>query len=210
MEHNAANFFSSSLNTLQHQYPAFFDQPVMRQFLEDSEHRKLLLEAVEQPSENRLYDLNEKFRFFFYRARVYKYLCSLISIYSVDFDKRERRRKERYQAILDRPAGDSEGGACLGELVEGGEEIPFDSLFFTDLASLFSDERLCGAIRRLTPKQKMVLTMSYVNDMPNKDIAAYFNESPQNISHIRKQAVSRIRKLCGQAAAAGKERKHCG
>lgn len=210
MEHNTANFISSSLNSLEHRYPAFFDQPVMKQFLADSEHRKLLLEAVEKPSENKLYDLNEKFRFFFYRARIYKYLCSLISIYSVDFDKRERRRRDRYQAVLDKPAGDSEGAACLGELVEGGEEIPFDSLFFTDLASLFSDENLCRAIRKLTAKQKMVLTMSYVNEMPNKDIAAYFNESPQNISHIRKQAVSRIRKLYGQTESAGKERKHCG
>ncbi|MBR8646147.1 sigma-70 family RNA polymerase sigma factor [[Brevibacterium] frigoritolerans] len=45
------------------------------------------------------------------------------------------------------------------------------------------------ALKKLTAKQSLVLTMIFSYGLSNKEIAAYFQESPQNISSIRKQAL---------------------
>ncbi|MDQ7861797.1 sigma factor-like helix-turn-helix DNA-binding protein [Peribacillus frigoritolerans] len=63
-----------------------------------------------------------------------------------------------------------------------------------ELASHISDEEMIKALKKLTAKQNLVLTMIFSYGLSNKEIAAYFQESPQNISSIRKQALKKTSK----------------
>lgn len=79
-----------------------------------------------------------------------------------------------------------------------------------DLSSHIGDEDLVKALRKLTPKQNRVLTMVYSYGLTNKEIAAYFHESPQNISSIRKQGLKKLRKHYMDEIYDRKENRHCG
>ena len=96
-----AHFFSYSLDVLHQRYASFFDQPIIQVFLQNPEHLKIFTDTLESPSTNNIGHLNETFQIFYYRAKVYKYLCSLIYFFSVDFDKRARKQRERYRMVLD-------------------------------------------------------------------------------------------------------------
>ena len=160
-----------------------------------NENQKVFMAARERPTTKNLSVLNEKFKAFYYQARVYKYLTSLIQIYSIDFDKRERRRKERVNLILDKPINDSDHqSVSLLDVLKYEDSRVEDHLMQNDLASLVGDEKLIKILSKLTSKQNQVLTMIYIHGLTNKEVAEYFGESPQNISSLHKQALNKIRK----------------
>ena len=202
-----SHFFSQSLEYLNQSYAAFFEQPIIQLFFQNPDHLKLFTDVLESPSSSSLCHLNETFQLFYYRAKVYKYLCSLIYFFSVDFDKRARKQRERYCMILDAPPKENGGlierigffDAQLERMGEGQE-----------LTTQISDEELIRALRKLTPKQNTVLTMVFSFGLSNKEIASYFHESPQNISSIRKQALKKLRKHYMNGVYVRKEKRYCG
>ncbi|WP_428910317.1 sigma-70 family RNA polymerase sigma factor [Niallia sp. Krafla_26] len=174
---------------------SFYNQPIIKNFLKDEENQKVFMAAHERPTKNNLSVLNEKFKSFYYHAKIYKYLTSLIQIYSIDFDKRERRRKERVNLILDRPISDSDhSSASLVDVLKFEDHGVEDRIMQNNLASIVSDEKLLKILAKLTPKQNQVLTMIYIHGLTNKEVAQYFGDSPQNISSLHKQALNKIRK----------------
>ncbi|KWW12586.1 MULTISPECIES: sigma-70 family RNA polymerase sigma factor [Bacillaceae] len=207
MNPSTSHFFSHSLEFLQQQYSSFFEQPIIHVFLQNPEHMKILTETLDSPSSHNICHLNETFQIFYYRAKVYKYMCSLIYFFSVDFDKRVRKQRERYRMVLDAAPSDAVRmidriGNYDGQLEKMGET--------NDLSSHISDEEMIKALQKLTAKQNLVLTMIFSYGLSNKEIAAYFHESPQNISSIRKQALKKLRKHYMDEVYDRKEKSHCG
>ncbi|WP_285768174.1 sigma-70 family RNA polymerase sigma factor [Peribacillus sp. SI8-4] len=202
-----SHFFSHSLEFLQQQYSSFFEQPIIHVFLQNPEHMKILTETLDSPSSHNICHLNEAFQIFYYRAKVYKYMCSLIYFFSVDFDKRARKQRERYRMVLDEAPGDT--GRMIDRI--GNNDVQLEKLGETnDLSSHITDEEMIKALQKLTAKQKLVLTMIFSYGLSNKEIAAYFHESPQNISSIRKQALKKLRKHYTDEGYNRKEKSHCG
>ncbi|MGM9955395.1 MAG: sigma-70 family RNA polymerase sigma factor [Peribacillus sp.] len=201
-----AHFFSYSLDVLHQRYASFFNQPIIQVFLQNPEHLKIFTDTLESPSTNNLCHLNETFQIFYYRAKVYKYLCSLIYFFSVDYDKRARKQRERYRMDLDMT---SDSGGIIDRI--GNVDVQLEKMGETgDLSSHISDEQLVNALQKLTPKQNRVLTMVYSYGLTNKEIAAYFKESPQNISSIRKQGLEKLRKHYLNEIYVRKENRYCG
>ncbi|AXN38554.1 RNA polymerase subunit sigma-70 [Peribacillus butanolivorans] len=202
-----SHFFSHSLEFLQQHYSSFFEQPIIQLFLQNPEHLKIFTDTLDSPSTHNIGHLNETFKIFYYRARVYKYMCSLIYFFSVDFDKRARKQRERYRMVLD--ATPKDNGRMIDRI--GNLDGRLEKLGETDeLSSHISDEKLIEALKNLTTKQNLVLTMAFTYGLSNKEIAAYFHESPQNISSIRKQALKKLQKYYMNDVYDRKENRYCG
>ncbi|MDM5312015.1 sigma-70 family RNA polymerase sigma factor [Peribacillus frigoritolerans] len=207
MNQLTSHFFSHSLEFLQQQYSSFFEQPIIQVFLQNPEHLKIFTETLDSPSTHNICHLNETFKIFYYRAKVYKYMCSLIYFFSVDFDKRARKQRERYRMVLDATPRDT--GGLIDRI--GTLDVQLEKMGETnELASHISDEEMIKALKKLTAKQNLVLTMIFSYGLSNKEIAAYFQESPQNISSIRKQALKKLRKHYMDEVYVRKEKSHCG
>ncbi|MCK6207086.1 sigma-70 family RNA polymerase sigma factor [Bacillus infantis] len=177
-------------------HSSFFEQPVVKAFLEIPEHSNLLVEAFLFPSSENVAHLNARFRGFYLRAKIYKYLSSLIHFFSVDFDKRERNRRERYQLIVDRPInGEQDSGQNMLDHLDHHWPDLEDQLSLGHLSNLASDRKLYKAINHeIHEKQRKILYLFYVEGYANKEIAQLFNESPQNISSLRKKSLEKLRK----------------
>lgn len=202
-------FLSNTFECLIAKHQNFFEQPIIKLFLQQPANRASFLAALENPTSPYVNELNDKFEFFYYRTRIQKYLCSLIHFYSIDYDKRERKHRERYLSILDKPASEFENGTSLLELLD--YDLDMDNWNYSfELSSILSDEDLIIAIRKLTHKQGVVLSLYFINGYTNKEIAAYFKETPQNISNIRKQAIHKIRQNYRKRTLNRKEDKYCG
>ncbi|WP_110928669.1 sigma-70 family RNA polymerase sigma factor [Bacillus massiliglaciei] len=207
MKSQTAQFFSESFERLVNQHSNFFEQPIIQLFLHDEERLDIFTKALEQPTASNIQELNESFQVFYYRARIYKYLCSLIYYFSIDFDKRLRKQRERFPIILDQTF---DGNLSISERI-GYIDPQLEKIGETaTLSSLVSDEGLLHAIRKLTDKQEKILTLSFFFGFSNKDIAAYYGETPQNISSIRKQALKKLRNNFRKGNYSGKKEKHCG
>lgn len=202
-------FLSNTFDCLIVKHQRFFEQPIIKLFLQQPANRASFLAALENPTTPYVSELNDKFEFFYYRTRIQKYLCSLIHFYSIDYDKRERKYRERYLSILDKPASEFENGTSLLDLLD--YDVDMDRYNYQlELSSILSDEDLIFAIRKLTRKQGVVLSLFFIKGYSNKEIAAYFQETPQNISSIRKQAIHKIRQNYLKRTTIRKENKHCG
>lgn len=196
MRKNTPILHETTLENLLKKYKTFYHQPVIKLFLQNEDNYQLIISIKEKSTPKKIEELNHKFKSFYYKARVYKYISSLIQLYSIDFDKRERKRREKVRLILDKPMGEdeSESTNILNILKLEDKPIEDNLQQMSDLSSVVSDEKLLNIISGLSSKQYKVLTMKYIKELKIKDIAEYFGETPQNISKIHKQAINKIRK----------------
>ncbi|WP_425542355.1 sigma-70 family RNA polymerase sigma factor [Lentibacillus halophilus] len=65
--------------------------------------------------------------------------------------------------------------------------------FSTTISLPFRPCQLYQAIQTLTPKQKGILTHKYVHGVQNNEIAALFNDSPQNVFKLHRKALKRLK-----------------
>lgn len=63
----------------------------------DKSNKVLLDSFLSQPNEENANLLDEKFKIFYFNAKVSKYVSKLIRFYSIDFDKRTNKQRQRYQ-----------------------------------------------------------------------------------------------------------------
>ncbi|WP_028393750.1 sigma-70 family RNA polymerase sigma factor [Bacillus cihuensis] len=193
MKQMTSTYLPNSYDRLFQRHPDFFEQPIMKYFLQSQEHVSIFHATLKNPTSQNMNDLNETFQLFYHRVKVYKYLISFIHTFSIDFDKRERRRKRKYLTILDKPAEHGAHTNMIDTLAYMEEE--FVTVFHTEqLSSILTEEKLVKAIAKLTEKQRQVLSLMYCSGLSNKEIATYFHETPQNISNIHKQALKKLRK----------------
>lgn len=174
------------------------NQPIMKGFLKDKKNYSLLAESVCDQCPLLNQRLDESFRQFYFKVKSLKYFSSLIYYYAIDLDKKYKLNQQRYSLILDKPIkqdGDQSNtlqdyfnfsNPDMSELIITGEDELFEHI---------GDINIYTAIKSLTDKQKKILELKYIYDFKNKDIAKIFNDSPQNISKIHKNAIEKIRSL---------------
>jgi RNA polymerase sigma factor (sigma-70 family) len=182
------------LSFFEEKYKNALKEPIIKDFLNFEDNRNLFIEAVTLNNKDKMDLLDKKFRDFYHKARLYKYIQSLIKFYSIDFDKRIRKNLSRYPLTLDHTNSEEQSLA---------KQIPSPEMNFCErnnhvpnssLLSSIENESLYKAINLLTEKQRKVLDLIYVQGLNNKEVATFFGESPQNISNIHKQAIKKIKK----------------
>ncbi|GAA0504480.1 hypothetical protein GCM10008986_35030 [Salinibacillus aidingensis] len=162
------NSYDEVYSELGEQIQKVLEEPIMKAFLEEPDNVKLLNNVIEFPTELNCNELDEAFRYYYQKARMMKYLITLIRIYSIDYDKKHRKLSERFPLIVDKPLGDEEEGETLGSLLAV-EHPNFEEMYVNhnahDLGDYVTSTMLYYAIDVLTEKQRSVIKLFYVDNL---------------------------------------------
>ncbi|BBP87974.1 RNA polymerase sigma factor SigO [Bacillus safensis] len=166
---------------LKAKWKEIIDHPLIQQFLSNPKNEQLLRQVMEEPNEENAKKLDSEFKQFYQKIRIIKYISTMIRIFSVDFDKRVKKKQQRFPLILDHP--DTQ------EVKDPVQTDTYEAVLFNqqDLGEHLQDQTLYKAYQQLTDKQKMVLTQIYVEGQTMKEIADQLGETRQNISNIHKK-----------------------
>ncbi|WP_071392966.1 sigma factor-like helix-turn-helix DNA-binding protein [Bacillus tuaregi] len=104
----------------------------------------------------------------------------MIYFYSIDFDKKLRKNRERNLLIID----------YLPEKGNSDNNIPIS---IGSLKEQIENSALYLALDELSNKQVKILELFYVYNFTNKEIADYFHDSPQNTSNLHKKALKKLK-----------------
>ena len=156
-------------------------------FLADPDNRELFETYQKKNSDAIKVELDERFRVFYHRYRLISYFIKVLHFESIHFDKKLHLHNNRYQL-----ATAQTGGAEL--ICEQNFNEYYDyhspSLSFQDH---FTSEELFKSFNQLTEKQKYIITLSYLHQMTDTEIAKSLGISQQSVYKTRKIAIKKLR-----------------
>ncbi|WP_059104101.1 RNA polymerase sigma factor [Shouchella shacheensis] len=182
---------SSVFQAFEENNQSFLHQPIVRAYLEDKKHYLLYVQAICQPTEANIRQLDECFRTFYFERRMVKYVSVLIYHHAREMNKRYNRHFERHLYILDKPIGMGMETSVM-ERIEDKRANVEASLEDQQLLSALEDPVLFAALKELSPKQREVLELVFMQEMELKAVAKLFGDSPQNISNIKRRALKNL------------------
>ncbi|WP_145407913.1 sigma-70 family RNA polymerase sigma factor [Paenibacillus xylanexedens] len=174
--------------------PHFRTNPVLVHFFEKPLHVSALAAFVKAPTEENLRVLSELFRIHFFNIRFVKYLSSLISYASIDYHRASGKYQTRNQLTFDLPAG-SEGDLSLGEFLSAVQQRPDPiQVILTpeQFAESIEHSGLFEAFRKLTERQKRVITLVYAGGWLDSEVASALGVSQQAITKSRISALQKM------------------
>ncbi len=182
--------FNKEFNLFLEKNKSFLSNPIIKEFLKEEEHLRLLMQSVCLPSEENNNKLNVAFKQFYAEIRLIKYFSTFLYYYSINFDKKNRRNRDRFALILDQPLPDNDNETSK-DLISS--KILTTSDTPESLDDNISQFQLYQALKSLTPKQKKIIELAYVKELTDTEIAKLLGVSQQNISKTRKNALTRLR-----------------
>lgn len=168
--------------------PEFMAQPIVKNFLSEEDNAYLLEKSLAGNLEAQAI-LDERFKKSLRRARVISYVSKLIYFYSIEYDKKFRKERQRQPLLLDKNPHEGYDRGAIVDLTEGCEGI---SIYDEGLHDVFSDNALIEATYKLTRKQKLILELYYLQNRSNQEISSLLNESEQNVSNLKRRAISTL------------------
>lgn len=117
--------------------------------------------------------------------RFIKYMANLIHYNSINYDKKRRVMVNRYPLTLD---NDESPESVIMSSYDP-EAIP------PDLKDHMSDASLFQAYTKLSEQQQRILSLAYVQNLNDKEIAKILGGSQQNISKHRLKSLGELRRL---------------
>lgn len=178
---------------LKAKWKEIIDHPLIQQFLSNPKNEQLLKQVMEEPNEENAKKLDSEFKQFYQKIRIIKYISTMIRIFSVDFDKRVKKKQQRFPLILDHP--DTQ------EVKDPVQTDTYEAVLFNqqDLGEHLQDQTLYKAYQQLTDKQKMVLTQIYVEGQTMKEIADLVRRNETKyLKHTQKSAQQTKRRNRGR------------
>ncbi|MBN8208683.1 sigma-70 family RNA polymerase sigma factor [Bacillus sp. NTK071] len=169
-------------------YEELKENLLFKSFVQEDVHWTSFREALLDPSQKALMNLNTLFHMYYVEIRFIAYLTKLIRYTAINFDRKRRLEHLRYPLTLDQPVGES--GSTWIELVSS-EDIQEGARFEEQLTS----RSLYSAYKRLTGKQKEVLELSYRLETSDTEIAEARGISQQAVSRRRKRALEKLREV---------------
>lgn len=188
---------SIMFNRYLEQHQEFLSNPVMKAFLNNNEHLSIFATAICFPSKINKGNLNGKFKQFYLKLRLTKYLSTLLHYDSINFDKKKREQADRFPLLLDQPVNYvGEELTPLVDIIPSEGVVKEGELIFLKSNSLeehLTDIRLFEAMKVLTDRQKRILELSYIEQMSDRRISNELKVSQQSISKTRNKALLRIK-----------------
>ena len=161
-------------------------QRIIHAFLKCPENKKLLVEYQNTNSAELKIQIDLEFKKFYQNYRILSYLIKVLHFESKHFDKQIRTHRNKNQLIID-------------------SDINFTNIhldnFVTDPIALSEDitdhissDNLFNCVRKLTNRQRDVISLFYVKQMTEKEIAKKLGITQQAVSKIRNNVLENIRK----------------
>lgn len=175
---------------------SFFSEPVVKNFFKSSpENEALLKRMIENNDEEAAQILDYKFRKYYYKYRIISYISTLSYNLSIDFDIQQRKRKQRFQLLLDNP--NTNLFSKIYNENDLTDEIIYNGNY--NLTDYFGDEKLVDALMKLTPKERKIIELIFIHQLKQKDIAKLLNETPQSIAKTKKASLNKLKKLLSRS-----------
>ncbi|WP_270180441.1 RNA polymerase sigma factor [Alkalihalobacillus sp. CinArs1] len=162
--------------------------PLFRSFIQDEESWRCYLDVINDNDNEALNRLNQLFHMFYAEIRFIAYVSRLVHYTAINYDRKRRLNSMRYPLTLDQPvkeSGDSWVDLMAGAPIYTSNEVEQQFLSY----SLFR------AYKRLTTKQKEVLTLYYREGATDTEIANDSGVSQQAVSRRRKRALQKLREV---------------
>lgn len=167
----------------------FLSEPIVKTFIHYyPEVEDLLKKIITLHDNEALNDLNQKFTEHFYKYRLLSYIAMLSKNFSIDFDKKQKKLKERYQLLFDEK--DDKFLDLLN--LAGDKNSSIDNITWSFINNI-EDEKLFSAYHQLAPKERKILELLYVNQYKQNEVARMFNQTPQNINRIHKVILKKLK-----------------
>ncbi|WP_162985712.1 sigma-70 family RNA polymerase sigma factor [Virgibacillus halodenitrificans] len=172
---------------------AFLKHKVVQSFLNNEINNKLFLEVVCDPTPRKQRILDEEFKKFYFNIRFTAFISSTLYFNAINYDKRNRKNKNRYQLTLDKPIGEGEEYSFKDLIEDPNTPIDLDNfLKSSNIQEYIQDPLLFKAIEQLTKKQKEVIDLAYVKCLSDTEIGLLLDKSQQAISKLHKKALEKI------------------
>lgn len=179
----------------QEKHHKLLSNPVIQEFLKKDEHLHLFAKAICFPTKENQDTLNQLFKQFYSEIRLIKYISKLLHNNSVNYDKKQRKNKERCALILDQSASyNDDDQTTLVNLIPS-ETAAIVSMLMENsphLEECIDHPKLYQALKMLTPNQKKIIDLAYVRELKDTEIAKLLGVSQQSVSKTHKKALIRI------------------
>ena len=174
-------------------YQEKLENPIMRNFLGDSDNYELFLNTMEKPTNDNKQLLDKAFKSYFKKVKIISYISNLIYFYSIGFDKKVSINNERNILNLDKPiTNQGENHTTILDLMSD-DLTDITYMQFekkqTHLKEHITDELLYEGLSLLSKKQLEILNLYYVHQYNNKQISRILSVSEQTISYNHKKAL---------------------
>ncbi|MGG0358466.1 sigma-70 family RNA polymerase sigma factor [Bacillus tropicus] len=178
-------------------YQEKLEDPIMRNFLKDSDNYRLFLNAMEKPTNDNKQLLDKAFKSYFKKVKIISYISNLIYFYSIGFDKKVSINNKRNILNLDKPiTNEGENHTTILDLMSD-ELTDITYMQFekkqTHLKEHITDELLYEGLSLLSKKQLEILNLYYVHQYNNKQISRILSVSEQTISYNHKKALKTLK-----------------
>ncbi|WP_018922696.1 sigma-70 family RNA polymerase sigma factor [Salsuginibacillus kocurii] len=170
--------------------PRFFQQPIVKKFLEDETNVLLLQSVIENRNEIDNDILNSRFQVFFLKARLAKYIDKVCRWYILSFEKTNRIHQS--QLILDRPVSNEDNAQVLLQ------NLPHPATLLREgdireVVEAFADKRLYQAYHDLGDKTKTILNGVFIYELTTYEMAELLGCSQQNVSRLKSKGLKKLR-----------------
>ncbi len=177
-----------------------------KEYLEDNEqhlNNRIFAEFIEDDKNKLIFTLNlfsyknfslildKVFREHVFEYKFISYVTTYFYYESVRFDKKIRSKNKIEPIILDSTV--NEGVSMKDTLASSIHEATLKNT--NSIKEIFSNEKLAGSFQVLTPHQRSILILYYVDGYKDYEIAQQLNVTPQAVSKNKRSAVQRLKKL---------------
>ncbi|TQK42171.1 RNA polymerase sigma factor (sigma-70 family) [Brevibacillus sp. AG162] len=155
-------------------------------FLAQADNQELYQRVLFSPDDTKgIEELNRRFKEFYAEARLIKYISSIIHYTSIELSLRNRKIDKACQPT-DEIERLVDGLTCISN--EGDREG------IQEWKDALSDKRLLEAIQRLTEKEQATLTLLYLRNLKEREVARLLGVTQQAVSKVKKRALLKLRK----------------
>lgn len=193
---NLKDSYNQSVETYLSKIEKHMKNPIIKSFLNIAENMDLLKEVINNPTSILTKKLDDTFREFYFRIRFTSYLSQAIYFNAINYDKKVKLFSDRNKSILDIPVKDKKGRTVI-ELFCSMEwkDCQEDCIYSSNIKDHLTNASLYKGIEQLTENQRQLLSLAYIFDLTDSEIATYFNVSQQAVSKSHKKILKKLREI---------------
>ncbi|WP_192797524.1 sigma-70 family RNA polymerase sigma factor [Psychrobacillus glaciei] len=162
-------------------------QKIIQEFLRFPSNRTLFEEFKATNSEELKLEIDSKFKKHYQNYRIISYLIKVLHYESKHFDRKMRAYKNRNQLNLT-------SNLDLSPIYLEKSFSSDSNGFSKGIVDHISSNNLFDCLSKLTDRQKEILSLVYVRQMTDKEIAQYLGITQQAVSKTRRNVIKNIRK----------------
>ncbi|QBP40554.1 sigma-70 family RNA polymerase sigma factor [Paenisporosarcina antarctica] len=188
--------YNQSIETYLSKIEKHMKNPIIKSFLNIAENMDLLKEVINNPTSILTKKLDDTFREFYFRIRFTSYLSQAIYFNAINYDKKVKLFSDRNKSILDIPIKDKKGRTVIEFFCSmEWKDYQEDCIYSSNIKDHLTNDSLYKGIEQLTENQRQLLSLAYIFDLTDSEIATYFNVSQQAVSKSHKKILKKLREI---------------